>query len=50
MGCILPYCPGWFQTPGLRTGEMSQWLGTMVALTEDPRSVVSGYMVAHNHL
>jgi hypothetical protein len=31
-------------------GKMTQWLRTVVALAEDPGSVLSTYMVAHNLL
>lgn len=29
---------------------MIQWLATFVALAEDPGSISSTYVVAHNHL
>lgn len=43
--CVLLY-------PAHRTGagEISQWLRTLIALSEDLRSIPSTHMVAHNHL
>lgn len=32
----------------IETGEVTQWLGTLGALTQDPGSVSSAYMPAHN--
>jgi hypothetical protein len=34
---------------GTRAGEMAQWLGALAALPEDPSSIPSNSMVAHNH-
>jgi hypothetical protein len=31
-------------------GEMAQWLRALTALPEDPSSIPSNHMVAHNHL
>jgi hypothetical protein len=38
------------KSQGLRDGEMTQPLGTLVALSEYPGLVWSTDMVAHNHL
>jgi len=32
----------------MKAGEMAQWLGVLTVLTEDPGSVLSTCMVAHN--
>jgi hypothetical protein len=33
---------------GYGAGEMAQWLGTLVTLAEDPGSLLSTHVVAHN--
>jgi hypothetical protein len=34
----------------MRAGEIAQWLSAVTALPEDPGSIPSNHMVAHNHL
>lgn len=34
----------------MKTGEISQWLGKLAALEEDPGSVISTHMVSNNYL